>query len=95
MANGDVYTSLGEAFVIDALDAALTTPAIQSGVGTTTPAKGDTALANTTGCPGRQTGGTKSQPAADVLRYVDTIAQTFPPRPSTTGTPVAGRRRRG
>lgn len=75
MANGDIYTDLGEAYVIDALDTALGTgAAIQSGTGTTTPAKGDTALVTAVGS--RQASLTKTQPAADTLQFVGTVAYT-------------------
>lgn len=79
MANGNVYTQAGEEVVIDALDTALgTTWAFQSGIGVTTPAKGDTALANATGCPAKAypASPSKSQPTADKLQLVGTIAYT-------------------
>lgn len=79
MANGNVYTSAGEGVVIDALDAHLGTAwALQSGIGTTTPAKADAALVNVTGCPAKATpaDAAKSQPTADKLQLVGTIAYT-------------------
>lgn len=77
MANGDIYTQAGEEVVIDALDTALGTSwAFHSGIGTTTPTKGDVALANSTGTPAKAYPGSpaKTQPTADKLQLVGTIA---------------------
>ena len=79
MAAGDVYTDVGEALVIDLIDANFsTTWQFQSGIGTTTPAKGDTAMENVTGCPAKAYPSTpaKTQPSASVLQCVGTIAYT-------------------
>lgn len=71
----NVYTSVGEAYVIDAIDTALGTgAAVQSGTGTVAAAKGDTALGTAVGT--RQATTTKTQPTADVLRIVKTLAYT-------------------
>lgn len=71
----NVYTSAGEAYVIDALDAALGTgAAVQSGTGTVAAAKGNTALGTAIGS--RVASVTKTQPLPDVLRIVKTIAYT-------------------
>lgn len=71
----NAYTNNGEGYVIDALDAALGTgAAVQSGTGTVAAAKADTALGTAIGS--RVASTTKSQPTADVLRIVKTIAYT-------------------
>src|SRR5512137_1078974 len=73
----DVYTSAGEEYIIDAIGTAIGTgAAVETGIGTTAAAKGDTALANTTGCPAKAASTTKTQPAADTLQFVKTVAYT-------------------
>lgn len=69
----DVYTQVGEEYVITALSTALGSgAAIQSGEGVTAAAKGDTALQTAVGS--KQSGLTKSTPTNDVLRFVGTIS---------------------
>ena len=72
MAAGDVYTSIGESLVIDLMDAA--TWYVQSGTGTTTPAKGDTALETVAGPSPDET--TDTQPSADTLQMVGQLDYT-------------------
>jgi hypothetical protein len=67
----DVYTDVGEAETVDALDTALSTPFIAWGTGAGTAAKGDTTLF--TEASEARVSATKSQPAADTLRNVATI----------------------
>lgn len=76
---GNVYTQVGEELVIDLIDANFsTTWQFQSGIGTTDPVKANTAMENVTGCPAKAypASPAKTQPSADVLQCVGTIAYT-------------------
>jgi hypothetical protein len=75
----DIYVQAGEEAVIDLIDTWLsTTWQFQSGIGTTNAVKGNTALENTTGCPAKATpsSSSKTQPVADKIQCVGTIAYT-------------------
>jgi hypothetical protein len=67
------YTNAGQAWVIDQLDTAIGTgAAIQSGTGTAAAADTDTDLGTAVGS--RQASLTKTQPTADTLQFVGTVA---------------------
>lgn len=81
MATGDIYTNSGAAAVIGYINTAIAaTWAFMSGIGTTTPAKADTALGTTTGCPAKARPGdaatsvVTTTAANDTLQCVGTIA---------------------
>lgn len=67
----DIYTDVGEAFVVDAIETALTTPFIAWGTGAGTSVKGDTTLF--TEGPEARVAATESQPSADINQWVATI----------------------
>lgn len=64
MGAGNVYTSKGEEFMIDAFDTRLSSPYIGAGTGTGTPAKGDTTLGTEVGS---RVSATKTQASADTI----------------------------
>lgn len=67
----DVFTSAGEAAVVDVLDTNVSTW-IDMGTGTTAAAKGDTTMQTAWG--GSRGSATQSQPAADTWQHVATLA---------------------
>ena len=80
MAVGDVYTTLGENATIDLLDTWFsTTWAFHTGIGTTTPAKGDSGIETSTDLPAKATPASpaKTQPTADKLQFVGTVAYAY------------------
>lgn len=67
----DVYTDVGEAFVVDAVETALATPFIAWGTGAGTAAKGDTTLF--TEASEARVAAAASQPSADINQWVGTL----------------------
>ena len=67
----DVYTSVGEAFVVDAIETALTAPYIAWGTGAGTSAKGDTTLF--TEASESRVAAVETQPSADINQWDATI----------------------
>ena len=73
MAAGNVWTSAGQAEVVDQYDTNATTDFIGWGVGTTTPAITDTDLETASTEARATTSGARTQPSANVIQWVGTI----------------------